>query len=497
MKKIMISAIIVFCSTIGFSQNVPENYQELYNTLLAKLNVIDSTLSAKWNGDKFCTNYCTSLFNANSSRGEVLLEPQVIEGIKIFLDALDSLSVSAIDLAIQYPILVESFPKSENYLNFYKQVVQEIRSRGFKLIIGCQSTFRDTVFGQLDVDAFYMDLTTERYKSEKKQMIETIITQLQPDYLTIETEPTTQKMNLGLDFSVSGVIEYIEYFLDGLNKNGVFIGAGSATWDEIGYIDAIAQQPEIDYIDFHIYPINHDYFVDKVFAVDSLARFYDKKLVIGECWLYKTTDAELGVVPPHVIFARDVFSFWIPLDSMFTECVVKLSHFSDIELTSLTWVYYFFKYIDYVPEHDNMPLDQLYNMAFTAATPNIISKTFSRLGTIFHSLITDACDSTNTSIFEEVSLPDQFILEQNYPNPFNPTTTIKYQLSAGARVSISVYNVLGELERTLVNQKQKAGNYSVNWDGKDNKGLLVSSGVYLCTIRSKDFVKTLKMILIR
>jgi len=165
MKKVMISAIIVFYSTIGFSQNVPENYQDLYDTLLTKLNVIDNTLSAKWNGGKFCTNYCTSLFNANSSRGEVLLEPQVIEGIKIYLDALDSLGVSAIDLAIQYPILVESFPKSGNYLNFYKQVVQEIRKRGFKLIIGCQSTFRDTVFGQLDVDAFYTDLTTERYKS--------------------------------------------------------------------------------------------------------------------------------------------------------------------------------------------------------------------------------------------------------------------------------------------------------------------------------------------
>ena len=201
MKKRFLIVLLLWCAYLGFSQTVPENYQSLYGALFTKLNSIDSTLEARWDGEKFCTTYCTSLISANSTRGEALLEPQVIDGIKIYLEALDSLGVGAIDLAIQYPILVESFPNSDQYLEFYKQVVQEVRNRGFKLIIGTQSTFRDTLFGHLDVDSFYVDLTVERYKTEKKQMIETVITELQPNYFTIETEPSTMEMNLGLDFS--------------------------------------------------------------------------------------------------------------------------------------------------------------------------------------------------------------------------------------------------------------------------------------------------------
>ena len=87
------------------------------------------------------------------------------------------------------------------------------------------------------------------------------------------------------------------------------------------------------------------------------------------------------------------------------------------------------------------------------------------------------------------NLPKEFALSQNYPNPFNPSTTIPFQLPAvsgqqsavsGRRtaVTLKVYNVLGELVRTLVNEEQGPGWYRVIWDGKDSLGKEVSSGVY-------------------
>jgi hypothetical protein len=96
-----------------------------------------------------------------------------------------------------------------------------------------------------------------------------------------------------------------------------------------------------------------------------------------------------------------------------------------------------------------------------------------------------------------ISVPFTFTLKQNYPNPFNPTTTIQYQLPQSTKVSLNIYSILGQLIRTLIHEKQMAGNYSVIWDGKDDKGQLVASGIYMYRLHTQNFVKTKKMVLLR
>ncbi len=94
--------------------------------------------------------------------------------------------------------------------------------------------------------------------------------------------------------------------------------------------------------------------------------------------------------------------------------------------------------------------------------------------------------------------PKEFRLEQNYPNPFNPTTTIRYALGHSANVSLEIYNALGQRIRTLVSQKQNAGTHQVQWDGKNDLGQPVPSGVYLYRlITDRGFVQSKKMMLIR
>jgi hypothetical protein len=86
---------------------------------------------------------------------------------------------------------------------------------------------------------------------------------------------------------------------------------------------------------------------------------------------------------------------------------------------------------------------------------------------------------------------------QNYPNPFNPVTTINYDLKQKGPVTVKVYNVAGELVRTLVDAVLDAGSYSVIWDGTNNGDASVSSGIYLYRMETTGFSKTRKMVLLR
>jgi len=88
-------------------------------------------------------------------------------------------------------------------------------------------------------------------------------------------------------------------------------------------------------------------------------------------------------------------------------------------------------------------------------------------------------------------------MKQNYPNPFNPNTVITYQIPQNEMVTLEVFNVLGQRVRTLVNEIKDAGQYEITWDGKNNSGNQLSSGIYLYRINAGNFVKVMKMILLR
>jgi hypothetical protein len=95
------------------------------------------------------------------------------------------------------------------------------------------------------------------------------------------------------------------------------------------------------------------------------------------------------------------------------------------------------------------------------------------------------------------AVPVKFDLEQNFPNPFNPETSIKYHLPAQTSVTLRIYNALGQEIRTLVDQVQDAGVYSAQWDGKDNHGRQLSTGLYLFRLEAGDFVMTRKMAMVK
>ncbi len=90
-----------------------------------------------------------------------------------------------------------------------------------------------------------------------------------------------------------------------------------------------------------------------------------------------------------------------------------------------------------------------------------------------------------------------FYLSRNYPNPFNPSTTIRYEIANDGQISLIVYDVMGRKVKTLTNGYASAGQYSVVWDGRDDSGMQVSSGVYFYVIKTPANIAIRKMNLIR
>ncbi len=94
-------------------------------------------------------------------------------------------------------------------------------------------------------------------------------------------------------------------------------------------------------------------------------------------------------------------------------------------------------------------------------------------------------------------IPADYSLEQNYPNPFNPQTRIRYNLPEAGFVTVKIYKVDGEMIKELVNTNKRAGSYEVVWDGTNNNGMKVSSGVYFYQLVTDKFIQTKKLILLK
>jgi len=120
---------------------------------------------------------------------------------------------------------------------------------------------------------------------------------------------------------------------------------------------------------------------------------------------------------------------------------------------------------------------------------------------IANGLIADPNQLSNSAVvaglLEIQSTPTEFALLQNFPNPFNPETTIQYNLSESVDVTLHIYNVVGQVVRTLVSERQAAGRYRVQWSGMDDRSVPVSSGIYFYEIRAGKNKDVRKLMLLK
>ena len=110
---------------------------------------------------------------------------------------------------------------------------------------------------------------------------------------------------------------------------------------------------------------------------------------------------------------------------------------------------------------------------------------------------TDPVSIAITTGVDDQASPTVFQLAQNYPNPFNPTTLVEYQVASPTRVSIEVYNILGERVAVLVDEVREAGYYKATWNGTNANGATVGTGIYFCRMQAGSFTSVKKMMLMK
>jgi hypothetical protein len=369
--------------------DIPEKYTDIYDELEAKLGELDAYLDANSGVGAGDTVFSVELITANSNRGEALFYEGTFHAIQLTLDSLKDLGVGGITLSVQYPVLNADFPRSSEYLDFYRKVATEVKARGLTLIVETTSIFPNPEVSPLVVD--YAGLTLDEYMREKRAMAETVLRELDPDYLTLENEPTTQQANTGLDFSVANQTEIVNYILSGLDRSHARIGAGAGTWDDLAYFESLATGTDLDYLDMHIYPIQGELVIDRAETISAMARAGGKGLTVGEAWLYKLTSAELArsqtIATAVETFERDGYSFWAPLDQAYLEVMVELSHYLDLEFLSPFWMQYLYTYLEYDTSTMDMGYAELQGATGQKAWQNIQEGLLSPTGEAYRDLI--------------------------------------------------------------------------------------------------------------
>ncbi len=121
-------------------------------------------------------------------------------------------------------------------------------------------------------------------------------------------------------------------------------------------------------------------------------------------------------------------------------------------------------------------------------------------GAIFQTGYATSNDTTTTSIansFDEALLPSKYELRQNSPNPFNPTTNVRFRIPSRRLVELKIYDVLGREVKTLVREQKPAGSYTVQWDGTNDAGHPVASGVYLYRLKAGEYTAVRRMLMLK
>ncbi len=115
----------------------------------------------------------------------------------------------------------------------------------------------------------------------------------------------------------------------------------------------------------------------------------------------------------------------------------------------------------------------------------------------FKRIVLNETDYSLSDLKQDNNLPVSYKLHQNFPNPFNPVTTIKYDLPKNSRVTLKIYNILGQEIKTLVNEHKRAGFHRIKWDGTNRNGLTAASGIYLYRIKAENYTNVRKMVYIK
>jgi hypothetical protein len=417
----------------------PPEHSALYAELSANLADFEAQLDAAWDGSVGSGRFAAGFSAANGNKSIGLLSATNWTRIIEMLDAFQAMGVGLVKLDVHYPVFTLAFHaylaanpppllpgynySVDNFIgypnSFYNKLADEIRARGMGIWLEHSTLFTD--WSSTPPTGYFAEIRSlgvaaarARYMQERAAEMVLVASELTPDYYSLVDEPTTQNANFGY-FSGGVPILTQDGWRDlaqqgaqdiaaALPGSAMLIGAGSGTWETIAYTQRFAALLELDYIDFHQYPLQSTgpSFIQNLIDWADYVRSVDpaKKLTLGEAWLYTASAAEVaGGLDANTIFGRDTYSFWEPLDTQMLDVLFKIVHHKGFEAVMPFWSQYFFAYLTYGdPGLVGLTGVQLVALAGQQAVPNIQTVTLTGTGRKFVELLSAAADADGDGI---------------------------------------------------------------------------------------------------
>ncbi len=364
---------------------VPPVYRDIYRELGAEIDRQLRPVSFFKEKKKARTLFGVELPLANSRHGETLWNEPVADVTALTLDRLQALSIQAVSIGLPYPVLTRSHPRIENDREFFRRIAVEIRRRGLAIIVEIGAPPGESEPNQVEQD--YHGIKREKFREDLREMAETVIADIRPEFLTLLSEPDTQTRNTGLSFSPTEFAAIVRRVATGLDRSGTKLGAGAGSWASIDYFKALANIPELHYIDFHIFPVQYGYAAERILKASEAARAKGKQVAIGAAWLYKTSGREFSQISRSEALARNTFSFWQPLDENFIRLVTHLAGTIEAEFCAFFGTKYLYAYVEHTGETSRQSPGQLFKLSEQLAKENLFRGRLSPTGERFKGVI--------------------------------------------------------------------------------------------------------------
>ena len=377
--------------------SVPPEFTALYDELSSNLLRREAELRADWDGTRAPVIFATTLLTAASNNGRALLDPALRDGNRRYLQALADFGAQAVIIQINYPLLTPGFTTdAAAYLTTFAEIADEVRAQGLKVIVEHNNLL--PTFSALDPTAYYSTLTKTRFGQESYAEVRAIVEQVRPDYLSLVTEPETFEYAMGLNMTVTDWSAYVSGIVNqlGVDVPGhtTKLGAGSGVWENPAYVSNFTVISGLDYIDLHSYPHTNgvtDYLKNlETWPTQIRAINPSLEIISSESWSYKAQVTDLGGPPINpVLLARDVYSFWEPLDKQYLDVLAITAHKENYAVVAPFWSNYFFAYLDY---NDPSLVGQnpmaLYDRAYSAAYQAVLRGQTTGLGQAYSEIAT-------------------------------------------------------------------------------------------------------------
>jgi fibronectin type 3 domain-containing protein len=347
----------------------PAGYcQTISSELTNDLNAFNTTLSTLWNGSKYPTVYAGNLPMADGNVGPSLSSSTHMASVVDQLVELQAMGYTGVMIQVGFPVLYAPFYSSDaqyqQYVTFYSQVAQTIHSMGMKLIIENDELLSsDTQAGWTNTAAYFSTLSWDQYVAGRATMAATVAQVMQPDYLVLAEEPDSEaaqamQPNMNNPDMASAMIGAQIGDVQALSlPNPPKMGAGFGSWvaNLTWYLSDYVALP-LDYIDFHIYPVNTENgrsLIGNALTIASTAAAAGKPVAMSETWLWKMEDSEWLVLTPDQYRSREPFGFWTPQNALFLQTLQNLANYTQMLYQAPSEPDYFFAFQNYGGTPDN------------------------------------------------------------------------------------------------------------------------------------------------